>query len=78
MADGHSHDSSDFERKRLTASLAAQPRLCERLAAECWDEDAAQKLCNMAKECSDAAKSNEAGGDTSKLVTPAVWPLRSY
>jgi hypothetical protein len=44
-----------FARKRLAECLAAQARLCERIAGECADEERAQTFKDLSRECQDAA-----------------------
>lgn len=46
-----------YEAKHVRDCLLAEARLCEHLAAASWDEAAAQRLRQMAKECLDAAQS---------------------
>jgi hypothetical protein len=44
-----------FARKKLADCLAAQARLCERIAGECADEERALEFRTLSRECQDAA-----------------------
>ena len=39
----------------IAERLLAHARLCEQIARECWNEDTAEKLRRMARDCSLAA-----------------------
>jgi hypothetical protein len=45
-----------YDRQRMHDCLVAQARLCERMAAESWDEIAAAKFIRLAKECHASAE----------------------
>jgi hypothetical protein len=39
----------------IAERLLAHARLCEQIARECWNEDTAEKLRRMARDCTLAA-----------------------
>jgi hypothetical protein len=61
------------EPKAKTAAIAerllAHARLCEQIACECWNEDTAEKLRRMARDCTLAA------GQIApfRATAPAAW-----
>ena len=42
----------------IAERLLAHARLCEQIARECWNEDTAEKLRRMARDCTLAAGAN--------------------
>ena len=53
----------------IAERLLAHARLCEQIARECWNEDTAEKLRRMARDCTLAA------GQIAPLPAPnsPVW-----
>lgn len=50
------HQNSMNERKNLIDCLRAQAELCLKMASHCWDEERAEALRQMARECLDGAR----------------------
>jgi hypothetical protein len=44
-----------YRGKHMAEALLGQAHLCDRIAAECSDEDTAKKYQMLARECRDAA-----------------------
>ena len=58
-----------FERNKLADCLMGQAHLCERMASDCADEEAAEKLKLLARQCLAAA------GEELALKTKLEWPV---
>jgi hypothetical protein len=65
--------TSPFQRDRLVACLMAQARICDRIAAESWNEETALKFRKFANDCEVAAASEK--DRAAKPTTQAVWPV---
>ena len=63
--------AAKFERHRLANSLLAQAELCERIAANCFDERTANKYKKIAQECRESASREQT---LSAGTVAANWP----
>jgi hypothetical protein len=48
-------NASPLNSSAVAERLLAHARLCEQIAQDCWSEQTAEELRNMARECSRAA-----------------------